>query len=68
MEELLALLKDYNNHTSELMSFEVFTDKSGAIYSHYQGEEMKKHRWISHFTSIEDAIVIMKTKITFVLN
>ena len=63
MSKLFKLLKEWNELHKELMSFEIFLDGSGCIYSHCVGEEMDKYHWQYHFKDIDDACNEMKIKI-----
>jgi len=64
LQQLIGLLKKYEEIVkSELLSFQVFTDESGTIYSHHLCEQLDKYKWQEKFTSIEDAIHIMTIKL-----
>ena len=64
LQQLIDLLKEYEEKVKiELLSFQVFTDESGTIYSHYLGEQLDNYKWQENFTSVEDAIHIMTIKL-----
>lgn len=65
MEKLFELLKEHQKISKELLSFEVFTDRSGCVYSHCVGDEMEKYKWQESFVDIQDALYNMKIRNSF---